>query len=131
MKYECMNCKEFINEDDIVKGHYESAVGFQHIECPVCGAEDDLEEAQDCPVCGEPVEQKYKIALSEEALRLKNQGMAVTLIDKVIYGRVAEQRFKRDTAEVMYKTAQENINSIKLQMRILDSQINREWGATQ
>ena len=52
----------------------------------------------------------------------------MTLIDKVVYGDCADKRLKRDIAETMYKTAQENINSIKLQIRILDNQIAREWG---
>lgn len=70
----------------------------------------------------------YKIALSQEALKLRAEDMPVTLIDKVVYGKVADQRFKRDTAEVLWKTAQENVNSLKLRMRILDNQIAREWG---
>lgn len=73
-------------------------------------------------------ERNYKVALSEQALRLRAQDMPVTLIDKVIHGKVANERFNRDTAEVLYKTAQENINAIKLQIRILDAQIAREWG---
>ena len=66
--------------------------------------------------------------LTQEALKLRDKGMAVTLIDKVIYGNCADKRFKRDVAEVMYKTAQENVNSTKLRIRILDAQISREWG---
>lgn len=72
-------------------------------------------------------EKVYKIALSEEALKLRSQDMPVTLIDKVVHGKVAKERFARDTAEVMWKTAQENVNAVKLQMRILDSQIAREY----
>lgn len=72
-------------------------------------------------------ERKYKVELAKTALRLREQGMPVTLIDKVIYGKVANERFDRDTAEVMYKTAQEHINAIKLQIRILDNQIDREY----
>lgn len=75
-------------------------------------------------------EHDYKVELAKEALRLKDSGMAVTLIDKVVYGNVAEKRFERDVAEVMYKTSQENINSIKLRLRLLDAQIAREWGNT-
>lgn len=70
----------------------------------------------------------YKLELRKQALIRRDSGMPVTLIDKVVYGDCAEQRFKRDTAEVMWKTAQENVNSIKLQIRILDNQISREWG---
>ena len=72
-------------------------------------------------------EYDYKVALSKEALRLKAYGMAVTLIDKVIYGNVAKERLKRDTAEVMYKTAIENINATKLRLRLVQAQIEKEW----
>lgn len=75
-------------------------------------------------------ERDYKIVLRQEALKLRNdQEMAVTLINQVIYGvpEVASRRFKRDVAEAMYKTAQENINVMKLQLRILENQLNREW----
>lgn len=72
-------------------------------------------------------ERAYKVELSKQALVLRERGMPVTLIDKVIYGKVADKRFERDTAEVMYKTAQEHINAIKLQIRILDNQIDREY----
>ena len=72
-------------------------------------------------------ERVYKVALAKKALELRDKGMPVTLIDKVIYGKVADERFERDTAEVMYKTSQEHINAIKLQIRILDNQIDREY----
>lgn len=74
-------------------------------------------------------EHDYKVVLSQEALKLRADGMPVTLIDKVVYGNdnVAEKRFKRDTADALYNAARENINSIKLQIRILDNQISREW----
>ena len=72
-------------------------------------------------------ERDYKIALMQESLKLREKDMAVTLIDKVVYGVVAEQRFERDSCEILWKTAQENVNAIKLQMRILDAQISREW----
>lgn len=75
-------------------------------------------------------EHDYKVVLSQEALKLRADGMPVTLIDKVVYGndKVAEKRFKRDTADALYNAERENINSIKLQIRILDNQISREWG---
>ena len=76
-------------------------------------------------------ERDYKITLRQEALKLRaEKGMAVTLINQVVYGvpEVADKRFKRDVNEAMYKTALENINSIKLQIRVLENQISREWG---
>ena len=75
-------------------------------------------------------ERDYKMILRQEALKLRNtDNMPVTLIDKVIYGvpEVAEARFKRDVAEAMYKTAVESINVLKLKIRILNAEVEREW----
>lgn len=75
-------------------------------------------------------ERDYKILLRTECLKLRDQGMAIGLIDKVCYGipSVAEARFKRDVCETVYKANLEAINSIKLQMRLIEAQIQREWG---
>lgn len=78
-------------------------------------------------------ERDYKILLSQESLTLRDSGMPVTLIDKVVYGKktVAEARLRRDIAEVTYEANKESINVLKLQIRILDNQIAREWGSPQ
>lgn len=75
-------------------------------------------------------ERDYKVKLREECLKLRDEGMAIGMIDKVCYGTpsIAILRYERDCAEVVYKANQESINSIKLQIRILESQIDREWG---
>lgn len=75
-------------------------------------------------------ERDYKIILRQEALKLRSGDMAVTLIDKVVYGvrEVADKRFKRDVAEAMYETAKENINVIKTNIRILETQLKLEYG---
>lgn len=75
-------------------------------------------------------ERDYKVLLRTEALRLRDEGMAVGMIDKVIYGvpSVAAKRFERDCAKVVYEANQESINAIKLQMRLIEAQISREWG---
>ena len=77
-------------------------------------------------------EKSYKILLRTECLKLRDEGMAIGMIDKTCYGipSVAEARFKRDCAKVLYQANLEAINSYKLQIRILDAQIQREWGAT-
>jgi chromosome condensin MukBEF complex kleisin-like MukF subunit len=78
-------------------------------------------------------ERDYKITLRQEALKLRNEkDMPVTLINQVIYGvpEVADKRFKRDVAEAMYNTNQEYINTTKLQIRILENQLAREFGNT-
>ena len=76
-------------------------------------------------------EAAYKVRLMQESLKLRDSGMAVTLIDNVVYGICAEERRQRDIAEAYYKTALENINAIKLRIRIVDNQIEREWGRRQ
>ena len=78
-------------------------------------------------------ERDYKILLRQECLKLKHDGMAIGMIDKTCYGipEVAEKRFQRDVAETIYKANLECINSIKLQMRILENQLQREWGSLQ
>lgn len=75
-------------------------------------------------------ERDYKVLLREECLKLRDDGMAIGMIDKTCYGipSVAAARFKRNVAEAVYKANMEAINSIKLQMRLIESQLQREWG---
>jgi len=76
-------------------------------------------------------ERDYKIILRQEALKLRTtEGLPVTLIQQVVYGvkEVAEARYKRDIAEAMYQANQEHINATKLQIRIIESQLGREYG---
>lgn len=77
-------------------------------------------------------EKTYKILLRQECLKLRDEGMAIGMIDKTCYGiaSVAEARFKRDVAEAVYKANLEAINSIKLQMRLIEAQLQREWGSS-
>lgn len=74
-------------------------------------------------------ERDYKVLLRQECLKMRDDGMAIGMITMTCYGipSVAEARFRRDIAESIYKANQEAINSIKLQIRILESQIEREW----
>ena len=75
-------------------------------------------------------ERDYKILLRQEVLKLRDEGQAIGVITLTCYGipSVAEARFKRDTAEAIYKANLEAINSIKLQLRLLENQIQREYG---
>lgn len=75
-------------------------------------------------------EKDYKVLLRVEALKLRDDGMAIGMIDKTCYGipSVAEARFKRDVAKAVYTANLEAINSIKLQMRLIENQIQREFG---
>ena len=77
-------------------------------------------------------EKDYKVLLRQECLKLRDEGMAIGLITLTCYGipEVAEARFKRDTAEAIYTANKEAISSIKLQLRLVENQLQREWGAT-
>jgi hypothetical protein len=74
-------------------------------------------------------ERDYKVLLRQECLRLRDEGMAIGMIDKTCYGipSVAEARFRRDVAEAVYKANQEAINSLKLQIRLIENQLGREY----
>jgi len=75
-------------------------------------------------------ERDYKITLRQEVLKLRDEGIAIGVIDKTCYGipLVAEKRFNRDVAETYYKANLEEVNSIKLQIRLIENQIQREYG---
>ena len=74
-------------------------------------------------------EMNYKVALARKILEERERGTPVTIISDVCRGNpdIARMRFERDCAEVVYKSAMEAINSYKLQIRMMDSQLSREW----
>jgi signal transduction histidine kinase len=74
-------------------------------------------------------ERDYKVLLRQEVLKLRNEGEAIGVIQLTCYGipSVAEARFKRDVAEAIYRANQEAINTLKLEIRLIESQLEREW----
>ena len=78
-------------------------------------------------------ERAYKIELRRVCLQLRDEGMAIGMIDKVCYGvqSVADKRFERDVALATWEANKEAINSIKLQCRLIEEQIKREWGTAE
>ena len=53
----------------------------------------------------------------------------MTLIRDLAQGDeyIAELRLRRDTAKVLYLNVQEAINVFKLQCRLVEAQLKREW----
>ena len=53
----------------------------------------------------------------------------MTIISDICRGtpEIAKLKFERDVAEVNYKAAMEAINVYKLQIKIYENQIDREW----
>lgn len=74
-------------------------------------------------------EHDYKVALSKRILAHRADGMPVSIISDICRGEpeIADLRLKKDIAEVQYKATSEAIQNYKLQIRILDAQIEREW----
>ena len=74
-------------------------------------------------------EHDYRVAMRKKVLEERAKGTPVTIISDLCRGEpeVARLRLNRDIAKTVYESAQEAINGYKLQIRILDSQIEREW----
>ena len=74
-------------------------------------------------------ERNYRVALRKEILKERQNGTPVTMLSDVCRGdeTVAELKLARDLAEVMYDTTIEACNGIKLIIRVLEEQIEREW----
>lgn len=75
-------------------------------------------------------EADYRILLREETLKLRAEGMAVGTIELTVYGlpNVAEARMKRDIADETLKANYEAIQVYKLDLRIIENEISREYG---
>lgn len=74
-------------------------------------------------------EHDYRVAMRKKILEERSKGTPVTIISDLCRGdpEVAKLRLERDIALTVYESAQEAINGFKLQIRILDSQVEREW----
>lgn len=76
-------------------------------------------------------EKAYQMTKSAEVFKLRDQGMPVGIIDMTIRGipSVAEARYQRDIALGKHEACKENVNILKLELRLLDAQVSREWAS--
>ncbi len=104
---------------------------FEELQVKIQQLDDSVKRLRVNGTAYAQAEKDYKILLRQECLKLRDEGMAIGMIDKTCYGilSVAEARFKRDVAQATYQANQEAINSIKLELRLIEGQINREYGA--
>lgn len=74
---------------------------------------------------------EYRVALAKELMILKEEGYAITLAGDIARGKpeIARLKFKEISTEAIYKANQESINALKLQIKIIQEQINKEYGA--
>ncbi len=76
----------------------------------------------------------YRIAYRKEVFRLREvDGVAWTSCGDLARGDdiVGKLRFTREVHQSDYDCCIEKIHQIKFEMRILESEINREWGQKQ
>lgn len=74
-------------------------------------------------------EHDYQLIKAQTWRILKAEGWTSTDLASTIKGQpeVAQAMFERDNAKVMYEANQEHINVVKLEMRVMENQIAREW----
>lgn len=72
----------------------------------------------------------YRIALSEELVKLKQEGYAISLAENIARGnpKIARLKLEEITKEAIYKANLEKINAIKLRIKVLTNQYDKEWG---
>ena len=73
------------------------------------------------------------VELREEILKLEADGRPVTNLKYIARGseRVANAEFEKICKEAIYKANLESINAIKLKIKVLENQLEREWNNIQ
>lgn len=66
-------------------------------------------------------EYEYRLALSQEILKLKAEGMSVTLISDIARGTVAELKYNRDLTEGLCISAREAKKALESELSSLQS----------
>ena len=71
----------------------------------------------------------YRVALATELIKLKNEGYAITLAGDIARGKpdIAKLKFEEISKEAIYKANLESINAIKLEIKIIQEQVNKEY----
>jgi hypothetical protein len=71
----------------------------------------------------------YRVALAKELLILKDEGYAITLAGDIARGKpeIAHLKFEEISKEAIYKANIESINVLKLEIKILQEQYNKEY----
>lgn len=71
----------------------------------------------------------YRSLKAKAILEAKASGIPATLAKEVIYAREDVQKalLERDCTEALYDTCIEGINATKLQIRVNEAQLERDW----
>ena len=92
-----------------------------------------IEEYRRCGTEHAKLDRQYYAVKAATTLKLKEDGLTATLISQVIKGiePVAEAREKMLVAETMTRAALEAIMSVKVQIKAVESQLQREYSTPQ
>jgi len=66
-------------------------------------------------------ERDYRVELAKEKIKLRDEGMAVGMINDVSRGNLADLRYKRDVAKETYTAARDSMKAIQAQINALQS----------
>ena len=74
-------------------------------------------------------EKNYRVALAKEMLRLRTEGTPVTIISDLCRGNehIATLKMHRDIAETLWESAMQAIYAFKLNIDIIQNQINATY----
>lgn len=72
----------------------------------------------------------YRVKVAQKLLQLKAEGMPVTISYDIARGdeEVANAKEQEIITECLYKSCQEAVNVFKLQIKILQAQIDNDYG---
>lgn len=72
---------------------------------------------------------EYKMALSTELLKLEAEGRPVSNLQYIARGKkeVAQKKYQQIATEAIYKANMEAIQAIKLQIKVLQARIDKEY----
>ncbi|WP_276789730.1 hypothetical protein [Veillonella magna] len=88
-----------------------------------------LQESKKRGIALANAEKNYKREKAKFIAKARMDKVAVTLVGDLAKGDmdISELRHERDIAKVLYLNAQEAINVYKLECRLVEAQIKREW----
>lgn len=87
------------------------------------------EELKERGIAKAQAEAEYQRVKAARALEMKAEGIPATLIQMTIKGdtKVNEKLFERECAVALYESAHEALQLYKLDARLLEAQIQREY----
>lgn len=89
----------------------------------------ELNEERESGIKYAEAENAYQREKHIRALELQAEGQTATMINLLLKGdpAVSSALLERDSKKVLYESSRSKVNAIKLQIRVLEGQLQREW----